>query len=108
VGEHGDDLVELGFFQTAVWVSAAEEINRASSSHSGSRFATICCASTSSGLSGMSTAVELAVLHRAHIARFDQVVARERENAALRQAAHRVAERPYTLKQRGDAMRRGD
>ena len=54
-------------------------------------------------------AIELAAAHRAQERRaFDEVIARDREDAAFRQSRDRVAGTADALQQRGDAMRRAD
>jgi len=93
VREHGDDLVELGLFQAAVRVGAAEKLEqRLLVPFLCGRFGCDLLREHVERLVGDEHAIELAVLHRAHHRRaFDQVVAREREHAALGQAAHGVA-----------------
>jgi hypothetical protein len=54
-------------------------------------------------------AIELAATHFAHQRRaFDEVIARDREEAAFRQSCNRMAGASDALQERGDAMRRGD
>jgi len=106
----GDDLVELGLFETAVRVSAADEFEqRILVPFLGGGFGDDLLREHVERLVRNEHAVELAVLHRAHHCRaFDQIVAGEREDAALGQAAHRVARAADALKKRRDAVRRGD
>ena len=71
--------------------------------------ATICCASTSSGASCDTIASSSPRRVGAQQRRaFDEVVARDREQAALRQSRHRMAGAADALQERRDAMRRSD
>ena len=71
--------------------------------------ATICCARMSSGAVRNLQAVQLARANRAHQRRaLDQLVARGREEAALRHRAHPVAGAADALQRDGDRARRAD
>ena len=84
--------------------------NSSSSLHScAATSATICCASTSSGCVGNLQPVELAATHAVEQRRaFDQLVARQREQPALRRAADGVAGAADPLQEGGDRARRAE
>ena len=109
--QHAHQLLELRARQIAVRVGAAaqREQRRARPTRCAAASATICCASTSSGLSRHAQAVELAAPHRRQQRRaLDQVVARQREQPSLGRAADGVAGAPDALQQRRDRARRAD
>ena len=71
--------------------------------------ATICCASTSSGCSGISQTIELAAAHAVEQRRaLDQLVARQRKQPALGRAADRVAGAADPLQEARDRARRAE
>ena len=97
--------------QRAIGPGAAEQRDRARprSIPAPPTSATICCASTSSGCSGIvsrsSSPRRDAVEQRRAL---DQLVARQREQAALGRAVDRMPERPTRCRKAGDRARRAE